>query len=94
MYEKRSEALFVRGIKNKRNDNVQKYRFSDNLIVVFIRKLRLFNEKSMSPPHETIEAPDSLVGQMKVRRREKLVQSCLILTVTEIYQQLQVESPW
>ncbi len=47
----------------------------------------------MSPPNETIEAPDSLVGQMKVRRREKLVQSCLILTVTEIYQQLQVESP-
>lgn len=80
-------------LKDKLNEDSREYHFSDELIVEFTHKLKLFKDKAMLPRHETMEATDSLVGQMKIRRREKLVRSCLILTVTEIYQQLQVESP-
>lgn len=80
-------------LKDKLNEDTQEYYFSDELIVAFTHKLRLFKDKAMLPQHEPVEAPDSLVGQMKIQRREKLVRSCLILTVMEIYQQLQVESP-
>lgn len=42
---------------------------------------------------EKDENPDSLLYQVKALRREKLIRSYLTLAITEIYEQLQIESP-
>ena len=80
-------------LKEQLNNDADEHHFADELILSFAHELQLFKDKDMLPTESTPADLTTLVGQMKHQRKEKLVRSCLILTVTEIYQQLQVESP-
>ncbi|PXZ38156.1 MltR family transcriptional regulator [Avibacterium paragallinarum] len=79
--------------KEKLNNDEKEYRFFDPLIIAFMQSLHLQQDKSLLNFPEEKEDPDSLSYQIKTQRKEKLVRSCLILTISEIYERLQVESP-
>ncbi|MGQ0286416.1 MltR family transcriptional regulator [Pasteurellaceae bacterium 22721_9_1] len=80
-------------MKEKLNNDEKEYEFADDVIVEFARSLNLLQDKVLLnfPPNQ--ESADSLVFQMKQLRHEKLLRSCLTLTISDIYQKLQVESP-
>lgn len=83
-------------IKEILNNDEKEYSFSDLIVLDFIRALKLLKDKSLlrlDSNEEEHADKDSLLYQVKALRREKLIRSCLSLTVTAIYQQLQVESP-
>lgn len=80
-------------LKEQLNNDADEHHFADELILSFAHELHLFKDKDLLPIEETTIDLTTLVGQMKQQRKERLVRSCLILTVTEIYQQLRVESP-
>ncbi len=81
-------------IKEKLNNDEKEYHFFDQIIIDFTRELNHQKDKNIlnfSPEKES--DPDSLFYQIKTQRKEKLIRSCLILAITDIYEQLQVESP-
>lgn len=59
-----------------------------------MQKLTLLMDKSALDFEPLIEDKNSLTYQMKSLRREKIIRSCLILTIADIYRQLQIESPF
>lgn len=80
--------------KEKLNNDEKDYRFFDPLILEFMQHLHLQQDKMLlNFPEDKGESPDSLTYQIKTQRKEKLVRSCLMLTINEIYERLQVESP-
>ncbi|MFZ7317863.1 MltR family transcriptional regulator [Avibacterium avium] len=79
--------------KEKLNNDEKEYRFFDPLVIEFMQGLHLQQDKTLLNFPEDKEDPDSLSYQIKMQRKEKLVRSCLMLTINEIYEQLQVESP-
>lgn len=81
-------------IKTTLNDDEKEYQFFDPMIIDFMQNLKLQKDKDiLNFPPEKENNPDSLLYQIKTRRKEKLIRSCLMLTITDIYDQLQVESP-
>lgn len=80
-------------LKEQLNNDVDEHHFADELILSFAHELQLFRDKDLLPKEEIIIDLSTLVGKMKQQRKENLVRSCLILTVTEICRQLSVESP-
>lgn len=81
-------------LKEKLNNDEKDYRFFDPLIIEFMQHLHLQQDKTLlNFPEDKGENPDSLTYQIKTQRKEKLVRSCLMLTINEIYERLQVESP-
>ena len=80
-------------LKEQLNNDVDEHHFADELILSFTRELQLFKDKALLPKDEAIFDLSTLVGKMKQQRKENLVRSCLILTVTEICRQLAIESP-
>ncbi|MFC0949897.1 MltR family transcriptional regulator [Pasteurella multocida] len=81
-------------LKEKLNNDEKEYDFADLLIIDFIQQLSCQNDKSLlNFPTDKDENPDSLLYQVKALRREKLIRSYLTLAITEIYEQLQIESP-
>lgn len=80
-------------MKDKLNNDEKEYQFIDGSIVDFAKSLNLLTEKDLLQFGEITEDPQSLIAQMKQMRHEKLLRSCLTLAISEIYQQLQVESP-
>lgn len=81
-------------IKEKLNNDEKEYDFADLIIIDFVQQLSCQNDKSLlNFPMEKDENPDSLLYQVKALRREKLIRSYLTLAITEIYEQLQIESP-
>ncbi|WP_439239993.1 MltR family transcriptional regulator [Lonepinella sp. BR2474] len=80
-------------MKETLNNDEKEYDFVDHIVVRFAHSLNFLENKSLLDFQPIKEDADSLVFQMKHSRQEKLLRSCLILTVVEIYGQLQVESP-
>ncbi|MCI7353758.1 MAG: MltR family transcriptional regulator [[Actinobacillus] rossii] len=80
-------------LKEQLNNDVDEHHFADELILSFAHELQLFRDKDLLPKEEIIIDLSTLVGKMKQQRKENLVRSCLILTVTEICRQLAIESP-
>lgn len=80
-------------IKEKLNNDEKDYDFSAEIIIEFLKQLHHQKDKSLFTPLSEEENPDSLSYQIKKQRQEKLVRSCLILSISEIYEQLLVESP-
>lgn len=81
-------------LKETLNNAEKEYEFDDQIVLDFVHSLNLLEDKSLLQfEPEPTENKDSLLYQVKARRREKLIRSCLSLTITDIYQQLQVESP-
>lgn len=80
-------------IKETLNNAEKEYDFSDQIVSDFLQSLHLLQDKSLLQFEPENGDKDSLLYQVKALRREKLIRSCLSLTVTDIYQQLQVESP-
>ena len=75
------------------NNAEKEYDFSDPIVADFLQSLHLLQDKSLLQFEPESGDKDSLLYQVKALRREKLIRSCLSLTITDIYQQLQVESP-
>ncbi|MCK3657882.1 mannitol repressor protein [Pasteurellaceae bacterium Pebbles2] len=80
-------------MKEKLNNDEKEYDFIDEIVLNFARSLHLLQDKKLLNFPENHDDPNSLVFQMKHLRQEKLLRSCLSLTITDIYRQLQVESP-
>ena len=80
-------------IKETLNNAEKEYDFSDPIVADFLQSLHLLQDKSLLQFESDSSDKDSLLYQVKALRREKLIRSCLSLTITDIYQQLQVESP-
>ena len=80
-------------IKETLNNAEKEYDFSDPIVADFLQSLHLLQDKSLLQFEPESGDKDSLLYQVKALRREKLIRSCLSLTITDIYQQLQVESP-
>ena len=80
-------------IKETLNNDEKEYGFSDQIVFDFLQSLYLLKDKALLQFDGESADKDSLLYQVKALRREKLIRSCLSLTITDIYQQLQVESP-
>ncbi|HBO38698.1 MAG TPA: MltR family transcriptional regulator [Pasteurellaceae bacterium] len=80
-------------IKETLNNDGKEYAFTDPVVADFIQALHLQQDKSLLNFELESTNNNSLLHQVKALRYEKLVRSCLALTITDIYQQLQVESP-
>ena len=80
-------------IKETLNNAEKEYDFSDPIVADFLQSLHLLQDKSLLQFESDSSDKDSLLYQVKALRREKLIRSCLSLTITDIYQQLRVESP-
>ncbi len=80
-------------LKETLNNAEKEYDFSDPIVAEFLQSLHLLQDKSLLQFEPESGDKDSLLYQVKALRREKLIRSCLSLTITDIYQQLQVESP-
>ncbi|SEQ01092.1 MltR family transcriptional regulator [Basfia succiniciproducens] len=81
-------------LKEALNNDGKEYEFFDPIIISFIQGLNVRQDKSFLNLDTKIDGTkDSLLYQVKVLRREKLIRSYLILSVTDLYAQLQVESP-
>lgn len=80
-------------IKETLNNDGKEYAFTDPIVADFIQSLHLQQDKSLLNFEPESTNNNSLLHQVKALRYEKLVRSCLALTITDIYQQLQVESP-
>ena len=80
-------------LKEQLNNDVDEHYFADELILSFAHELQSFKDKALLPTEETVVDLSTLVGKMKQQRKENLVRSCLILTITEICRQLAIESP-
>ncbi|MDY4594005.1 MAG: MltR family transcriptional regulator [[Pasteurella] aerogenes] len=81
-------------IKEKLNNDEKDYCFFDQIIIDFIQQLHSQKEKDiLNFPPEKEENPDSLLYHIKIQRKENLIRSCLLLTISSIYEQLQIESP-
>lgn len=81
-------------IKETLNNDEKDHDFSADIIIEFLQRLHHQKDKHLlNFPPEKEENPDSLAYQIKKQRQEKLVRSCLILSISEIYEQLLVESP-
>lgn len=80
-------------MKEKLNNDEREYAFTDPAVLDFAQSLNLLQDKNLLQFAENNEDPNSLIFQMKQLRHEKLLRSCLTLTISDIYQQLQMESP-
>lgn len=80
-------------LKEILNNAEKEYEFDDQIVLDFVHSLNLLEDKSLLQFEPDPMDKSSLLYQVKARRREKLIRSCLSLTITDIYQQLQVESP-
>jgi len=81
-------------LKETLNNDEKDYNFFDFKIIEFVQNLHFVTDKALlNFPLEPTSA-DSLLVQIKQRRKEKLVRSCLILAITDIYDRLQIESPF
>lgn len=80
--------------KETLNKDEKEYTFDDEIVLTFLQKLTLLMDKSALDFEPLIEDKNSLTYQMKSLRREKIIRSCLILTIADIYRQLQIESPF
>ena len=81
-------------LKETLNNDEKDYNFFDLKIIEFAQNLHFVTDKALlNFPFESTSA-DSLLFQIKQRRKEKLVRSCLILAITDIYDRLQIESPF
>ena len=88
-----ADILHFIGLKETLNNDEKDYDFSDDIILDFARHLHLLEDKQLLDfPPET-ENQDSLLYQIKRQRKEKVIRSSLILTITDICERLQVESP-
>ncbi|MCW9698865.1 MULTISPECIES: MltR family transcriptional regulator [unclassified Avibacterium] len=79
--------------KETLNNDEKEHRFFDPLIIEFVQHLHLQQDKNLLNFPDDKEDPNSLSYQIKTQRKEKLVRSCLMLTINAIYEHLQVESP-
>ncbi|WP_109077642.1 MltR family transcriptional regulator [Aggregatibacter kilianii] len=80
-------------LKESLNNDEKEYDFSDQIIQDFAQNLNLLEDKSLLNFPPEVENQDSLLYQIKHQRKEKVIRSSLILTITDICERLQVESP-
>lgn len=80
-------------LKETLNNDEKDYAFDDEMVLAFLQKLVLLSDKDLLNFEPLTEDKNSLTYQMKSLRREKLIRSCLTLTIADIYRQLQIESP-
>lgn len=71
----------------------QTYSFDHPIVFQFIQKLHFCPQHQLDNIEFEEQDKQSLLYQVKALRREKLLRSCLMLTLSEIYQQLEIESP-
>ncbi|EHK89524.1 MltR family transcriptional regulator [Aggregatibacter actinomycetemcomitans] len=88
-----ADILHFIGLKETLNNDEKDYDFSDDIILDFARHLHLLEDKQLLDFPPEAENQDSLLYQIKRRRKEKVIRSSLILTITDIYERLQTESP-
>ncbi|TCP93208.1 mannitol repressor MtlR [Cricetibacter osteomyelitidis] len=81
------------GLKEQLNNDAEEYEFTDHIITEFAQQLHFQTQRILPVELNPLEKQDSLAFQMKIMRQEKLVKSSLILAVSDICEQLQVESP-
>lgn len=80
-------------LKERLNNDEKEYDFIDPTIIEFAQQLNFVEDKNLLDfPQENVPA-DSLLFQMKQQRKEKILRSCLTLAITEICENLQIESP-
>ncbi|TDQ58055.1 mannitol repressor MtlR [Mesocricetibacter intestinalis] len=80
-------------LKEQLNNDEKEYLFSDPPILEFIRSLNFQQNNAFLNLEPASGDTTSLLYQVKALRREKLIRSCLILNISDIYAQLQIESP-
>ncbi|QPB43297.1 MltR family transcriptional regulator [Rodentibacter haemolyticus] len=87
------DILHFIDLKERLNNDEKEYGFSDELMIDFAQRLNFAEEKYLLDFPLDTASPDSLLFQMKQQRKEKLLRSCLTLSVIEICDKLQIESP-
>ncbi len=80
-------------LKEKLNNSEKELLFFDPFIIEFLQDLQNFQDKSLLHIEPDLGDPDSLLSQMKAKRQEQQIHSSLILIVSNIFNQLQIESP-
>lgn len=83
-------------IKNNENNRAS----TDNIdteaqIIALVQQLHYIKNSAVTIESKPVPSdnPDSLLYQMQLMRWEKLIRSYLILAITDIYEQLQIDSP-
>lgn len=81
-------------LKEQLNNNEQELNFTDQVIVQFLQQLHSHTD-NINPTLEDLsqQNSDSLLYQIKLIRQQKLIRSYLILAISKIVEQLQIESP-
>ncbi|PJG85707.1 MltR family transcriptional regulator [Conservatibacter flavescens] len=81
-------------MKEQLNNDEKDYTFNDDNIISFTQNLCHQKDKPLiTITNTSMDNHDSLQHQMHLLRQEKIIRSSLILIISEIYEQLQIESP-
>ncbi|OOF52667.1 MltR family transcriptional regulator [Rodentibacter trehalosifermentans] len=80
--------------KEQLNNDEKEYDFADEMMIEFTRNLYSVKDKTLLDFAEDSSPPDSLLFQMKQQQKKRLLRSCLTLSVTDICEKLQIESPF
>lgn len=81
-------------LKEQLNNDDKEYVFTDPVMYNFAQHLCFQTQPLNAFSVNAVENQDSLAYQMKMMRQEKLIRSSLILAVSAICEQLQIESPF
>lgn len=87
-------TAFIKFEQQTANINIE---FSAQQVINFVLALNLSPRQSLEHIYLNTQEENDKTGllyQMKLLRQEKLIRSCLLLTINEIYQQLHIESPF
>lgn len=85
-------------LKNHLNNDENEYTFASHNIIKFTKELNLVKDKDILDnflsTKNDLQSSDSLLVKVQTSRTEKVVRSCLLLAIMDIYEQLQIESPF
>ncbi|PWI33253.1 MltR family transcriptional regulator [Vibrio albus] len=83
-------------LRNELNNDVQEYQFTDPLILSSIKELRLLKSMSMAQLDVTTpdENMDSEFYQLQLLRQQRIIKSSLSLSIIEMCNALNKESPF
>ena len=81
-------------MKEQLNNDEKDYGFDDHNVINFAQNLlHQKHHSQLTLPTISTDNKDSLLYQMHQMRQEKVIRSSLILIISDIYEQLQIESP-